>query len=143
MQNVPGNKGMPGIRTETVQESHEYLLDHDHLATKGIQILAGTEDPDHTGKEYSLQAGLVLVETTDGLYTNPDNAYAAPYDDDLTHAVILDQPVDMRDKDGVSVQQQGSGLWHGRVDDDECFWGSSDASRIAAIKAVMPQVLFD
>jgi len=142
-----GANGMPGITDERVQESHEFLRDVNHVAIKGIVIAAGTEDPDHVDKEFVLQPGLVLVRIETGphagKFTNPDNAYAAPYDDDIVEAVILDRYINTMSKTGPPEDKQAAGVWHGRVDRDQLFYGASDPSRIEALEAAMKLVLVE
>lgn len=140
-----GIQGLPGMGPRLNQESRQFLADPLHKVEIGLRIDDVAKDLANTST-FKLRAGLVLIRVENGganagKYVHVGHA-DCPAAADVERAAILMQYVDMRDKNSDFEDKSASGLVHGFVIEDQVIFGTADATYIDAIKAALPQVMF-
>jgi hypothetical protein len=129
-----GHSQLPGVSDPVEQTQSNYLYsDRAHSSFDGVRIHKDTDDEGNVGFEHKLRPGLVLVKVinggaNDGMYVDLDHA-DAPVNNDVTDVVILDEWVDLKDKNGDRQNCQGNCLVHGQVKNSELEYNSADATR--------------
>ena len=142
-----GGDSLPGPGPTVEMQTNAFQIDEAHGINRGIVVDKESTSVDNVGKEYLLLPGTILVLAlagdAAGKFVDPDHDDAPVYGD-VTHAVILNQAVDVRSRagDGTFAHQSAHGLIHGAVSEAKLFWGGADANYIAAVKAVLNGIIF-
>ena len=102
-----------GFQTERFISGREFLINNDHVMTKGVVILSSTTDSGNNPTT-TLRRGLVLgIITASGKYTAYNDSGT---DGEAVARGVLMEDLDMLDDTGTAADKQANMLLHGYVD---------------------------
>jgi len=141
-----GQSALPGIGPLEQQTSRVFLSNDEHVVVQAVKIDDTTQDVGNSVVT-KLRPGLALVRVEAaganlGKYVHVTHA-DAPAAPDIIRAVLLLEPINMKAKDGSTLEDKtASGLIHGFVTESQVIFGTADAPTIDAIKDALSQVMF-
>lgn len=157
MSQFPGHgPGMPGMGPTEESASRKFLTNNVHLIYRGAKIDADSEDAGNTGVEpavsggtgrvTTLRAGLVVAQVLTGPNAGkyvPFGHADCPDAGDVEAAGILMNYVTMLGPDREPADQPAQLLIHGFVRESEVIFGDDDAGWVAAIKDILPLIMWE
>jgi hypothetical protein len=138
-----GHSQLPGVSSPIEQTQKIYKHGGEVMDYDGVRIEKDTDDEGNVGAEWKLRPGLVLVTgvALAGKYVDLDHA-SAPANDDITDTVILDEWVDLKDRNGTRQDCQAKVLVLGQVTNSQLEYNDADATRQGKAQAKAKLIRF-
>jgi hypothetical protein len=143
---VPFDNTLPGMGTKVTMKTRKVLINDKHVEYEaGVVIEKATVDAGSTPTTL-LRPGMVLVRVESGAnkgkYVQYGHADAPSSAGAVKKSVVLGNYVSTKDQSGTTKDQSAIGNIHGRVDEAQVIYVSSDSSVKAALRAGCPLVEF-
>ncbi len=144
--NTPGDFGLPGLGPKITMQTRKVLLNDKHVEYEGTVVIdADTVDAGSTPTDL-LRPGMLLVRVETGpnagKYVQFGHTDAPGSAGAVKKTVVLGNFVRMTGNDGNTADRQGIGIIHGRVDEGQIIYSTSDGATKTALRAGCPLVEF-